>query len=63
MKPIILGFYGLFLLAFGVVSFFGLYQLWHFGYVGDASRRMIILYLGLAGAIIVGSLIALIVWS
>lgn len=45
--------YLLFLLIFAILSFFGLYQMWQFGYVGDASKRVISLYI-LAAAIIVG---------
>ena len=50
--------YLLFLVVFAVVSFFGLYQMWQFGYVGDASKRIIALYILISAAIVLVSIIA-----
>ncbi len=62
MTPIIIGAYILFLIIFSILSFFGLYQLAHFGYVGDASRQMIVIYLGLSLLIIISSIVCLILF-
>lgn len=59
MITLVLTIYGLFIIGFGVTSFFALYQLWQFGYVGDASLRVIVVYCTVVGVILVGSLIAL----
>lgn len=53
-----LAIYGIFLLIFGVASFFALYQIWQFGYVGDASIRVIILYAATSTLVILGSIVA-----
>ena len=54
MNPLIaIAVYILFLLIFGAASFLALYQLWQFGYVGDASFKMLVIYLLIAAAIIV----------
>ena len=54
MTPaIVIAVYILFLLVFGTASFLALYQLWHFGYVGDSSSKMLLIYLGIATAIII----------
>jgi hypothetical protein len=54
MSPlVIISAYILFVLIFSGASFLALYQLWHFGYVGDASVRMLAIYLFIAGAIVV----------
>lgn len=60
MTVTILTIYAIFLVGFSLFSFFALYQLFHFGYVGDASRRMMILYITIALAIILGSILALV---
>ena len=44
MTAILVSSYLIFLVVFLIASFFGLYQLWQFGYVGDASRRIVMLY-------------------
>lgn len=61
MMSLLFSFYGIFLLVFFVVSFFGLYQLWQFGYVGDASQRTIVLYIFVCSLIIIGSILAALV--
>ena len=61
MSAVALSMYLVFLIIFGVGSFFGLYQLWQFGYVGDATKRVIVLYILLSLLVILGSIIALVV--
>lgn len=61
MSAIALSVYLIFLIIFGIGSFFGLYQLWQFGYVGDATKRVIVLYVILSLLVIFGSIIALVV--
>lgn len=54
MSPaVVISFYLLFLLIFSAASFFALYQLWHFGYVGDASKKMLLIYLAIAAGLII----------
>lgn len=43
--------YLIFLVGFFVFSAFGLYHLQEYGYVGDFSKKMIYLYVGIAAAI------------
>ena len=50
-----------FLLIWATLSFLGLYQLFQFGYEGDASRRVIAGYIVASLTIIVFSIIAFIV--
>lgn len=52
---LVIAIYALFLIVFGVASFLALYQLYHFGYVGDASLRMLLLYLLVAAVLILGT--------
>lgn len=53
MNPaVVISIYTVFLLIFAGASFLALYQLWHFGYVGDASLKMLAVYLVFAAAII-----------
>lgn len=59
MIPFAIAIYGIFLILFSVASFFALYQLWQFGYVGDASLRVIYLYSIGTGVFILVSMIAL----
>lgn len=57
MTSIALIIYLLFLLFFGVASFFGLYQLWQFGYVGDATKRTIAIYILVSAAVVMVSIV------
>lgn len=50
--------YIIFLLIFSVLSYFAVYQISKFGYEGDLSRRMIVIYLGIAAIIVFLSLVA-----
>jgi len=50
-------FYGLFLVAYVGYSAVGIYHLWRFGYVGDATRPVIIIYSTLSVLIVVLSLV------
>lgn len=59
MLPLVLVFI-IFLLIFGVASFLALYQLWQFGYVGDASYRVMVLYVLVSLVIIIGTGILLV---
>jgi len=36
------------LIAFGIYSFFGIYHLWRFGYIGDLTKPAIIIYIIIA---------------
>lgn len=56
MIYLVLG-YLLFLVAFGIFSYFGIYHLWRFGFVGDATRSMIVIYLVAVGIIIITSFV------
>ncbi len=49
--------YLLFLVAFGVFSYFAIYHLWRFGFVGDATRTMIVVYLVAVGGIVITSFV------
>lgn len=54
---ILLVLYFIFLLGFIVYSVAGVYHLWRFGYVGDLTKPIIILYVSIAALIIIVSLI------
>ncbi len=47
--------YLLFLIGFFVFSAFGLYHLEEYGYVGDYSRTMSIIYVAVAGSIMLAT--------
>ena len=53
---VILAYLG-FLVVFGVFSYFAIYHLWRFGFVGDATKPMILGYLIIVGAIIIASFV------
>lgn len=57
--------YFVFLLGFMAYSAAGIYHLWRFGYAGDLTRPIIIIYSFLATFIIIVSLIAILTrdWS
>jgi hypothetical protein len=57
---LILG-YLLFLTIFATFSYFALYHLWRFGFVGDATRAMITGYLAVVSVVIVMSFLLLII--
>jgi len=48
--------YLIFLIAFGLVSWAGLYHLYRFGYAGDKTRLIINVYLAVSIVVIVLSL-------
>lgn len=52
--------YVIFLLLWAILSFLGLYQLYQFGYEGDASRRVIAGYAIASLAVIIITLVAFI---
>jgi len=49
-------FYLIFLLGFLIYSLAGIYHLWRFGYSGDLTKAIIIIYSFISAAIIVVSL-------
>lgn len=51
----------LYIIFYIIYSYFILYHLQEFGYVGDASRPMSIVYITLSLTIIVGSVILLVI--
>jgi len=44
--------YFIFVLAFFIFSLFGVYHLWQFGYAGDLSKPVAIIYIIIAAVII-----------
>ena len=56
--------YLLYLIIFGIFSYLALYHLWRFGFVGDATKTMMIGYTTTIGIVIIISfvLIAIIPW-
>lgn len=58
MTAVVISAYVLFLLVFGAASFLALYQLWHFGYVGDASLKMLAIYLIIAASLVILTFLA-----
>lgn len=53
-------FYFIFLVVFIAYSAAGIYHLWRFGFVGDLTRPMIVLYSIVATGIVVTSLILIV---
>lgn len=53
--------YVIFLLFFAIYSTIGIYHLWRFGYVGDLTRPVIVLYSLLSLIIVSGSLLFIII--
>lgn len=49
--------YIIFIVIFLIYSAMGIYHLWRFGYVGDFTKPVIIIYSVLAAAIIIFSLV------
>jgi len=50
---IVLAFYILFLLVFGIFSAIALYHLWEFGYIGDATKKVMYIYVLISTIIII----------
>lgn len=50
-----------FVLIFSVFSYFALYHIWRFGFVGDITKRVIYGYILMSIAIVVFTLILIIV--
>jgi len=50
-----------YLIVFGVFSYFALYHIWRFGFVGDLTKMVIYGYVILSLAIIITSLFLIIV--
>ena len=55
MNSVLVGFYIAFVLAFIVFSVAGIYHLWRFGYSGDLSKIIIVIYAILSIAVVVAS--------
>lgn len=58
---IVLVTYLIFILIFIIFSVAGIYHLWRFGYSGDLSKAIIVIYSFLSAGVIVTSLIMIIV--
>lgn len=58
MSPIVLA-YIIFLLVFAVYSGVGIYHLLRFGYVGDLTKPIALVYLLLSGLVIVATIVVL----
>lgn len=61
MIGVAIAFYVVVVICFSILSFFALYQLWQFGYEGDASQRAGIMYLAVSLAALIVSLVAFLV--
>jgi len=53
--------YLVYIVLFGIFSYFALYHLWRFGFTGDATKKMIIAYLIAVLAIILATFILLLI--
>ncbi len=51
--------YAIFLIGYIIYSFFGLYHLWRFGYIGDLTKPAIVLYIVVSIIVIVISLVTI----
>lgn len=57
MSAAIFTVYIIFLICYIVASILALYQLWQFGYVGDASRKIIIAYIAISLTVMIGGIV------
>jgi hypothetical protein len=55
MNTVFIGFYIAFILAFIIFSIAGVYHLWRFGYSGDLSKIIIVIYSVVSLAVVVAS--------
>ena len=58
---IILATYFLFVILFGIFSWMALYHLWQFGSIGDATKKVIFIYIVTAIIIIVVTTILIVI--
>ncbi|MEI7792220.1 MAG: hypothetical protein WCI57_01905 [Candidatus Berkelbacteria bacterium] len=57
MNSVYVGFYTAFILAFIIFSVAGIYHLWRFGYSGDLSKIIIVIYSVVSLAVVVTSVV------
>ena len=57
----VLAFYLLFLIVFGIFSYLALYHLYEYGYIGDATKKVMFIYIFVSLAIILTTIVLVIV--